>query len=300
MHFEHFEIVFWTIPQIFMRNCAEEEPLWISSSQLLPRFLYSCCVLSVCHYFALVGFHIVVHTMSDRKRTSPSMYERSSIFQSSHGSPPFSSSAIFSKDELDEKQRLEKINFEQKMRIYHLEESLKKYQDGEHRYEMSATSAKAEVHDLKLRLEEMQIEVEQRELLMVKASGVINTLKSELDRCKDSMEKQEELEKKVHGLKLSNEELAQEFRSQLNDLEAELHNTRHSLMVKEQEKSQVDDRLVSLVLFHFGHCYSTVCSQSNHLFHTCHIRNKPSWHWLICRIASPTVKWTKDVSRRSG
>eukprot|EP01033_Poteriospumella_lacustris_P013034 gene13034-9328_t len=129
------------------------------------------------------------------------------------------------------------------MRIYHLEENLKKFQDGEHRQDAVTATAKAEVHDLKIKLEEMQIELEQRELLMVKASGVINTLKQELDRCKESLERQDELESKIRGLKHSNEDIAHEFRGQLISLEKELHETRQQLLLKEQERSQLEDRL---------------------------------------------------------
>lgn len=168
-------------------------------------------------------------------------FERSTIFQSS---TPYSTSSAVFREDLDEKQRLEKQNFELKMRIYHLEENLKKFQDSEHRQDAMTTAAKAEVHDLNIKLEEMQIELEQRELLMVKASGVINTLKQELDRCKESLDRQDELELKIRGLKHSNEDIAHEFRGQIISLEKELQEHRQQLMLKEQEKSQLDDRLV--------------------------------------------------------
>jgi hypothetical protein len=167
-------------------------------------------------------------------------FERATVYQTS---TPYSTSSTVFREELDVKQRLEKQNFEMKMRIYHLEESLKKFQDGEHRHDQAASTAKAEVHDLKIKMEEMQIELEQRELLMVKASGVINTLKQELDRCKEGLERQEELEQKVRGLKHSNDDIAHEFRGQLIAREKEVNELRQQLMLKEQEKAQIEDRL---------------------------------------------------------
>lgn len=182
--------------------------------------------------------------MSDKKRGSPS-YDRISTYQATYSSPSFLSTG---RDDIEDKQRLEKQNFDLKMKIYHLEETVKRFQDAEHRSDLSTTAARSEVGDLKLKLEEMQIEIEQRELLMVKASSIITTLKGELDRCKDSLDQQTELETKVRHLKHSNDDLALQFKNQILELEAELNSMKQTVMIRESEKSSLEDKIKQMEL----------------------------------------------------
>jgi chromosome segregation ATPase len=198
--------------------------------------------------------------MSEHKRKqdrTPIAQEKSSIFQSSFqstsSSPPFSTTSFIVKEDAEEKQRLEKQNFELRMKIFHLEEQLKKYHDSEQRNELSNNHSKNELHNLRVKNEELQIEIEQRELLMVKASTMINTLKQELDRCKDQVLQQEEFELKFQQLKLSHQQVIDEMKQQLQQMELQLQQHQFTISATEKEKNKLEEKLVS---FFFGHFFA--------------------------------------------
>lgn len=147
-------------------------------------------------------------------------------------------------EDSEEKQKLEKQNFEQKMKIFHLEEQLKQQQEQGSTKDTFHNRTKSELSDLKLQLEEKEIELEQRNLLLLKAKNAIETLKSEIDRLKSTDIQQHQLEEQLNKLKQMNDNVEQEYRVQLQLLQNELTKTKESLTLKTKENSILDDQIV--------------------------------------------------------
>jgi hypothetical protein len=103
--------------------------------------------------------------------------------------------------EQEEKQRLEKTCFDLKMKIYYLEENLKRFQDSESRAETEQGGLKIECARMKLKLEERAVDLEQRNLLLVKSKNAIDALKTELERLRGESDAHADLEERVRGMK---------------------------------------------------------------------------------------------------
>lgn len=163
------------------------------------------------------------------------------------------------RDEYEEKQRLDKQNFDLKMKVYYLEEQLKRIQDNEIRVEQSSNHHKNEISDLKLQLEEKDIELEQRNLLLLKAKAAIETLKQELDRLREEKQQQINFEERVQRLKQMNQEIEQDFKSQQMIYEHEIMTLKQKLLQKEQEISSLDEQnVINFSLFSFYNMISTL------------------------------------------
>lgn len=156
------------------------------------------------------------------------------------GSPPPSTL----KDEYEERQRLERQNFDLKLKVFHLEENIKKLQDVEVRHEVNSGIVRSEVSDLRLQLEEKDIELEQRNLLLMKAKAAIESMRQDLDNSRRDLEKQFDLEERVKRLKQMNDDIELDYKNQLLKLETELNSTRQSLGIREQEKSLLEEKVV--------------------------------------------------------
>jgi hypothetical protein len=95
----------------------------------------------------------------------------------------------------DEKAWLEKNNFDLKMKVYYLEENLKKISDsgGGHGAQHQADyteELRAENTSLRLQVEEKCIEMETRNTLLVKAKTAIETLKHEIGKLRNDKQAQ--------------------------------------------------------------------------------------------------------------
>ncbi|RYG66508.1 hypothetical protein EON64_09595, partial [archaeon] len=158
------------------------------------------------------------------------------------------------KDDYEEKLRLERQNFDLKLKVFHLEETLKKMQDSEMRQEVHQGMSRSELADLKLQIEEKDIELEQRDLLLLKAKGAIEALKHELDRKKMELEKQADVEDRIKRLKQMNDEIEMDYKNQLVKIEADLSASKQITGYKEQEKSMLEEKVrqleVSLASLH--------------------------------------------------
>lgn len=149
------------------------------------------------------------------------------------------------KDEVEERQRLERQNFDLKLKVFHLEETIKKLQDVEVRNEVHSGMARSELSDLRLQLEEKNIELEQRDLYLVKAKAAIETLKVDLERARQDLDKQADVEDRIRRLKQMNDEIELDYKNQLLRLEAELNQSRQNVGLKHQEKSMLEEKIVS-------------------------------------------------------
>jgi chromosome segregation ATPase len=184
----------------------------------------------------------VLHMFDDDlgSRLSGSKYAKTPALSVQH----LSSSPSHLKDDLEDKHRLERQNFDLKLKVFHLEESIKKMQEAEFKHQVSNGTARSEVYDLKLQLEEKEIELEQRNLLLMKAKAAIETMKNELDRSKSEIAKQLDLEDRIKRLKQMNDEIELDYKAQLMKLEAEVNAMRQAMSFKEQERSMLEEKLV--------------------------------------------------------
>lgn len=156
------------------------------------------------------------------------------------------------KGEADEKLRLERNNFDLKLKVFHLEEALKKMQDTEVRYEVNNGMARSEASDLRLQLEEKEIQLEQRDLLLMKAKATLENMRGELQRSKLENEKQADLEERMKRLKSMNDDIESDYRTQLQKLEAELAAARQTVGLRDQEKSLLEEKLRQMELSAIG------------------------------------------------
>jgi chromosome segregation ATPase len=148
------------------------------------------------------------------------------------------------REEQEDRQRLEKSNFDLKMRNYYLEENLKRIQDGEHTSSNQNESSRSEITSLKLQLEEKNIELDQRNMILMKAKSAIEQLKAELERLRQENEKQHDLENRMRTLKQLNDDIESDYRGKVSQLEIQLAAARQLSNNKEQEKASVEHKLV--------------------------------------------------------
>ena len=153
------------------------------------------------------------------------------------------------REEQEDRQRLEKANFDLKMKVYYLEENLKRYQDGEDNFDIRVEQARSEITSLKLQLEEKNTEVDQRNLLLIKAKSAIEALKSELERLRVESSGKSDLEDRLKKLKQQNEDMETEYRAQISQLEAQLSTARQNLSTTGHDKTYAEDKLVSFLLY---------------------------------------------------
>jgi chromosome segregation ATPase len=149
------------------------------------------------------------------------------------------------REEQEEKQKLEKVNFDLKMKIYYLEESLKRFQDGEQVHDVQTDHFKNEIHKLKLQLEEKQVDLEQRNLLLIKSKNAIESLKTEIERLRSECDHHQDLEERVRRLKQLNDEVEADYRNQLSNLERQLSDARKLADTKDFERASTEDKVVS-------------------------------------------------------
>ena len=189
--------------------------------------------------------------MNSASKFSPSS-ERKSV------SDGMSSSMNNLREEHEEKQRLEKSNFDLKMKVYYLEENLKRYQDGEHAGDAQTEHQRLEIGKLKLQLEDKQVDLEQRNLLLIKSKNAIEALKVEIERLRNENNHQQDLEDRIRRLKQLNEDIENDYRSQINQLEQQLVSARQLADSKEIEKATSEDKVVCLI-YHVNYNHSQVC-----------------------------------------
>jgi len=149
------------------------------------------------------------------------------------------------RDEQEEKQRLEKANFDLKMKVYYLEESLKRFQDGENMSDVQTDNQKIEISKLKLQLEDKQIDLEQRNLLLIKSKNAIEALKTEIERLRNENDHHHDLEDRIRRLKQLNEDIETDYRGQITQLEQQLSAARQMVDSKTIEKATSEDKMVS-------------------------------------------------------
>lgn len=161
--------------------------------------------------------------------------------------------ALSLKNELEERQALEKANFELKMKVIQLEEALSKSSKMD---AFKASSESSETTALKQQLESKNNELEQKNLLIAKAKKALEALealKSEALRLRseEAEHKQirRELEERLIALSTNESSMTVEFKKRFHELEVQFsslkaQNVEYSLTVKalEVDKSELEER----------------------------------------------------------
>jgi len=151
--------------------------------------------------------------------------------------------ALSLKHELEERQALEKANFELKMKVIQLEESLSKFS----RAEIFAGASEAgETTTLRQQLESKTNELEQKNVLIAKAKTAIEALKLKDEGNTKTIG---ELEEKVDALAVNERAITGEFKKQFDKLDAQFktlksENDGHVVAAKTSDlkKSELEER----------------------------------------------------------
>lgn len=178
------------------------------------------------------------------------------------------------------RQKLEKSNFDLKMKVYYLEEGMKRIQEtpksafpnSSNQYwdgglEISKKSqivtpalrssneiisGNSEILNLRLQLEEKHFELEQRNILLIKAKHAIEALKADLHRTKSEKVFEVDLEERIRKLRDANDVIEVEYREQLAKMDNELFNMKLQLAANEKDRLELKDKLVGSTNHHMS------------------------------------------------
>lgn len=148
--------------------------------------------------------------------------------------------------------RLEKSNFDLKMKVYYLEEKLKTLNTTEN-------DAIGPVHDQNWNGESLatplcsqqcanlRFEIEQKNSLLWKAKGTIEQLKSELQRIRSAEAQQEDLETRLLQLRDGNIALEEDFNRRHLAYEKQISDLRRQITDKSETCTTLEQNLVSAI-----------------------------------------------------
>jgi chromosome segregation ATPase len=161
---------------------------------------------------------------------------------------------------------LEKENFDLKMRVYYLEESMTGGMSGASEMDGSGRNrsrsngrdhvssvdgdANLKISELHLELEEKKAELEQRNMLLTKSKEMMEKMKSEMvDIRKDADPRgREEMQERIVKLKQANEDMEKTRHEQVNELEATVAETKQLVFHKDQEIATLMTKVEQLQL----------------------------------------------------
>lgn len=148
----------------------------------------------------------------------------------------------------DDKAWLEKNNFDLKMKVYYLEENMKKMIEsgaGNSTHSDYAEELRAENTSLRLQVEEKCLEMEQRNTLLVKAKTAIETLKAEIGKLRADKLAHSDTESRVRSLIRENEELEAKHRFKMEQLEVQVATLQQAVNMKEHGSHASEEKLRS-------------------------------------------------------
>jgi chromosome segregation ATPase len=138
--------------------------------------------------------------------------------------------------EIEEKQKLEKDNFDLKMKVYYLEDALRQVSSGASSGEVE--ELQSENNQLRSKLQENAIDLEHRNTLLVKAKGAIEALKGEMERIRAQLEaktsKEHQLNHQLHSVSRGGESSDENLRQRIAILETENSQLSKSLTEKQE------------------------------------------------------------------
>jgi centrosomin len=160
-----------------------------------------------------------------------------------------SSSSSSLKNEIEEKQKLEKDNFDLKMKIYYLEESLRQQSSsGESNQELE--DLRSENRQLRNKVQENAVDLEHRNTLLVKAKGAIEALKQEMERIRgqldEKIQKEHHLHHQLQSVSQDRDSQDENLLNRIESLESENRHLTHTLQEKSEALHSCRVKLVSI------------------------------------------------------
>jgi centrosomin len=173
------------------------------------------------------------------------------------------------REETEAKHNLEKENFDLKMRVYYLEEGVRKtntlgggntsgpsvhghaQMDGNsNSFGDTLPMHSDSVSSLHLQLEEKNLELEQRDMLLTKAKTALEALKKEILKMKTDHDPKQvaDAEERIRKLKEANEQIEHTSKAQLQDMEGQLVEARQNLHFRDNSISDLTTQNEKLTL----------------------------------------------------
>jgi chromosome segregation ATPase len=162
------------------------------------------------------------------------------------GVPSASDRAFFVREETERVASLERMNFDLKMKVFYMEEQMRKLSDSAGQ-EDAADELREQNNQLRGDLEERTLEVEQRNALLVKAKQAIEALKAEVAKLRSedssgSAARLEEAESRVRAALRNAEAMEAKHAADCERLQLKISSLEQTLALKDQLLSSVDDK----------------------------------------------------------
>lgn len=155
------------------------------------------------------------------------------------------------KSEIDDKQKLEKDNFDLKMRIYYLEENLKQIATGT-TSSIDIEELRIENANLRLQVDESNNELDQRNAILIKAKGAIEALKNEMDRMKSELQtksiREADLIRRLEIQLDDNHHLDNDKKMEILQVERQVSSLNQIILSKEHERLKCEDTIVRIIV----------------------------------------------------
>lgn len=160
------------------------------------------------------------------------------------------------REEQEERLRLEKSNFDLKMKLFYLESNTKRersqgtFDENEifPPFPPSSSQHFSQSSSFIHQLEEKSSELEQRNQLLVRAKQAIEALKLELDKSRiDSKKHSDDLESQLRLGKLENDEVIYKLHENSMAFEAQMARATHAIAKNEHLREVMEEKLVSCI-----------------------------------------------------
>jgi len=151
------------------------------------------------------------------------------------------------KQELEDRQALEKANFELKMKVIYLEDALKKYSVDDLQ---SSNNDMEEISRLETLVDEKNNEIEQKNVLILKANTAIEALKAEILRIRSEESEhvayQNDLEERVKQLTDSESQIVADLNQKIFRLQNQMEEYKRNIK-SESEEALIEKKQVKKI-----------------------------------------------------
>ena len=147
--------------------------------------------------------------------------------------------------EQEEIYKLEKENFDLKLRIFHLEESIRKHSPLKEDRVAEIRENQSDSSNLILTIQEKNAELEQRNNLLMKAKSAIEALKYEVDRLRKGTSSESSLQQECDNLQHKYELIAAENDHNIRALKNQIASLKDVIANREMEINIANDKRVN-------------------------------------------------------
>ena len=162
------------------------------------------------------------------------------------------------RDEQEERLRLEKANFDLKMKLFYLENNSRRVGSSGMMEESDSYPSSGNIPSDSLLhvLEEKSYELEQRNQLLVRAKLAIEALKIELEKCRvDGKRYSDEIDNELRISKIENDEISYKHHENALIFESQMIKANNIIAKKDQLRIVAEEKLVRNILHLFIFCH---------------------------------------------